>query len=276
MVVKLMKKIYLFFVRNKRDILRRKITTSCTLEWWSEQPNVGDGLAPVIFDWMLARKNINRDNFKGHILTVGSLVGMGAADSVVWGTGLMNSVNFMRLVKDRFFIKYDIRAVRGPLTRDAFLSAGYSCPEIYGDPAILLPFIYKPKTTEKKYQISIINHHLNQGKSYPDVHEIDVNTYDYKNFINEILSSEKIISSSLHGIIIAETYGVPAIFLNEGESVFKQSMKYLDWYFSTNRYNVRMASSLEEALMMDPMEIPELSKMQEALLDSFPYDIFKN
>ena len=47
-------------------------------------------------------------------------------------------------------------------------------------------------------------------------HYIDVKTSDYRKFITEICQSKLIISSSLHGIILAESYGIPAIFLNEG------------------------------------------------------------
>ena len=77
----------------------------------------------------------------------------------------------------------------------------------------------------------------------------------------------------MHGIILAETYGIPAIFLNQGIS--DQSMKFLDWYYSTGRTNIKMASSVSEALKMKPMELPDLSKMQEELIRVFPYDLWE-
>ncbi|MBE6782684.1 MAG: polysaccharide pyruvyl transferase family protein [Ruminococcaceae bacterium] len=65
-------------------------------------------------------------------------------------------------------------------------------------------------------------------------------------FVEEIKSSEKVISSSLHGIILAETYGVPAVFLNTGGYVDNALIKYYDWYYSTNRWNVKMARTIED------------------------------
>ena len=84
----------------------------------------------------------------------------------------------------------------------------------------------------------------------------------------------KVVSSSLHGIILAEAYGIPAVFLSEGRS--EEILKYYDWYFSTGRSNVRMANTLVEALDMEPMEVPDLSKMQESIMEAFPYDLWEN
>ncbi len=74
--------------------------------------------------------------------------------------------------------------------------------------------------------------------------------------------------------IIAEAYGIPAILLCEdldNEDLFK----YYDYYFSTNRYNVKVARTIEEAVTMEPMELPNnLEKLKEGLIDSFPYDLW--
>jgi len=75
--------------------------------------------------------------------------------------------------------------------------------------------------------------------------------------------SKTIISSSLHGIILAEVYGIPAIFLNTHEYVDKDLIKYYDLCFSTERYSLKMAQTLEEAMAMSPMPLPNLSLMSE-------------
>ena len=66
---------------------------------------------------------------------------------------------------------------------------------------------------------------------------------------------------------------MPAVFLAKGRE--DEMLKYYDWYYSTGRYNVKMAFSIEEAIDMEPMELPNLKGMQERLLKVFPYDLWE-
>ena len=50
--------------------------------------------------------------------------------------------------------------------------------------------------------------------------------------------------------------------------------KYLDYYYSTGRKDIKVASSYEEAMQMEPLPLPDLSKLQQGLLDTFPYDLW--
>ena len=74
---------------------------------------------------------------------------------------------------------------------------------------------------------------------------------------------------------MAETYGVPAVFVSENGKMYSEIIKYYDWYFATNRTTVVMATTVEEALNVTPMPLPDLSHMQNDLLNSFPYDLWK-
>lgn len=258
--------------------------------------NVGDTLGPVIVDWILKQKNIDAQRSIGqtrHLLTVGSVVSFGRFDATVWGSGILNENAYGQIVRKSklYRRKLDIRAVRGPLTREALLKAGYFCPEIYGDPAVLLPFIYSSNCQEKKYRVSVILHHessiLNEQqkdekKHYIRIenktivkngmHIIDPVTNDYRQFINEITASNFVISSSLHGLIIAESYGIPAVFLNLG--VEHQNTKFMDWYKSTKR-DCTFSRSIEEALQAQQPPLPDLEKIREQLIDCFPYDLWQ-
>ncbi|MGN0601571.1 MAG: polysaccharide pyruvyl transferase family protein [Oscillospiraceae bacterium] len=246
-----------------------------SLEWWNVRKNLGDYLAYVVYNWMLDKKNINPDKQVKktvHILTIGSVIGIGSFDAVIWGSGL-HTLGSIHAISQRYkFVKYDIRALRGPITAAVMKEFGYSVENVsLGDPAVILPFIYPKEKSEKIYPYSIINHFT--AKTKGDGHYINIETYDYEFFIDEICKSSLIVSSSLHGIILAESYGVPAIFLNDGRN--KELIKYYDWYFSTGRMNVKIANSVEEALKMEPMPLPDLKLMRKELIATFPYDLFE-
>lgn len=251
---------------------------------WVDNHNLGDELAPVIYNWMLNRRQLSTDtNVKKttHLMTVGSMIGSWNYDAVVWGSGIHMFSNIRKLSNLSRVQKFDIRAVRGPVTRNALLSCGHDCPEIYGDPGVLMPLIYTPDKLEKTYPVSVVLHYhasnewiSKQPYNDKELHYLNIGTDDYKKYIDEMLQSEMVISSSLHGIILAEAYGIPAIFLNTGGYVDEALMKYYDWYFSTGRYTVKVAMTLDEALQMSPMPLPDLSDMQERLIKAFPYDLW--
>jgi pyruvyltransferase len=252
---------------------------------YSKTVNVGDSLSPLIVEWMLNKHNISLDtpiNKTKHLMAVGSIVSRGRFDATLWGSGILKEEVKEELKKRSIYKKLDVRAVRGPITRDALLNAGYNCPEIYGDPAIIMPEIYCPKL-DKKYDCSLILHHrteikdsTNEGEyeiSVPkDMNIISPSTTDYKEFINKILESDLIISSSLHGIILAESYGVPAVFLNFG--VADQEIKFTDWYGSTGR-ELTYCRTIDEALKAGKPALPDLEKMRLQLMNAFPYDLWE-
>lgn len=248
------------------------------LEYWNGAPNIGDQLAPVIFRYVMKAKELN-PNVKvqkiRHLLTIGSLLDGNHADAVVWGSGILGIEGIRRLADRKKYMKYDIRAVRGPISREILESMGYICPQIYGDPGILMPLIYDPKIkSDKKYRVSVIySYSTPEKEKTKEYHTIDIRTSDYEKVIDEIIASEQIISESLHGIILAETYGIPAILLRK-KGVDAFPLKYYDWYYSTKRYTVKTAATIEEAMGAEPMPLPELSGMRQQLLDCFPMDIF--
>ncbi|CVI73631.1 Polysaccharide pyruvyl transferase [Clostridiales bacterium CHKCI001] len=204
-----------------------------------------------------------------HLYAIGSIIGFGCQDAVIWGSGILNDY---RLYRDRIRkSSLDIRCVRGPKTRMLLRSYGVKCPEVYGDPAILLPEIYMPKNDKKLYDISVITHFSKNNLEYKGIHRINILTTDYKSVVDEIVASKLVISSSLHGIILSEIYGVPCVLLSENNM---NLFKYEDYYYSTERYNIPKAGNIEEALNLKPLNIPDFTNIRENLRNSFPYDLF--
>lgn len=179
-----------------------------------------------------------RENY----LCVGSIITWMTTDSsIIWGSGVVYP-------DDKIPAKpIKVLAVRGPLTRQYLLDNGVECPEIYGDPALLLPRIYKPHTIEKKYKFGIIPHfrdkknelisHLTQEDLSKELLVIDVqNVKDWRFFIDQILKCEYIISSSLHGIIVADAYKVPNIWA-EFKNGERKRFAFEDYLLSVSRNN---------------------------------------
>ncbi|SFO06921.1 Polysaccharide pyruvyl transferase [Pseudobutyrivibrio sp. UC1225] len=246
------------------------------LRYYDGVVNIGDQLATVVNDWMVKQYKLEDNNESTvNLLTIGSILAADffRDDAVVWGTGIHYIEDSARLAVNYERRKLDIRAVRGPITRRALAYAGYSCPRVYGDPAILMPYIYKPKIFPTKNKISVIYQWKDRLNEVPSgVTKIDVETNNYQKVIDEIVSSSMVVSASLHGIILAESYGVPAVWLIEKET--DEVIKYFDWYYSTKRFKVKVASSIEEAINMEPMPLPNLDEMRAELYESYPKDIY--
>lgn len=271
---------YILFDRNKTTINGEKyMSNDINIEFcYSKRKNFGDTLTPIIFDYIKNKFNLNRARIPSrgkHILMCGSIIGFGNFDAVVWGSGLLNEGYYKR-ISEKKYIKYDIRALRGPLTRELLSKRYKSIPKIYGDPAILLPLIYNNEYQDKKYEISIVNHYADGFQKHHGFHNIDIFCGDAKRIIQEICESKIIISSALHGIIVAEAYGVPAVWL---KSPNLDEFKYLDWFLSTNRKesDIYSISSLEEFDRMKVLFPPtnKIKKMQHDLLNTFPKELWK-
>lgn len=239
-----------------------------------KKPNVGDLLSKVTFDYLLKYKEIKsrRSKRTARITFIGSVIQFLTADAVIYGSGFLFEYVAQPFAKKR--LKLDVRAVRGPLTRQQLIEVGYAAPEVYGDPAILLPLFYLPQIAKEKKDVVVIPHWKTvekyTGKRYTVLSPL---TDDWQNFIDEIASAKLVISSSLHGLILAEAYGIPAILLNEVEK--GNLFKYQDYYFSTGRTEFPSANTVEEGLAMPVPKVPDLEHLKRGLLDAFPSDIFK-
>lgn len=161
-------------------------------------------------------------------ICIGSVLHYADSNTIVWGAGLLSGQEVLPRKPKK------ICAVRGPKTRGRLLSLGLECPEIYGDPVLLLPRYYYPKI-RKKYRSGLVLHWADRyypGASVPDCIRIysELPFYDY---INKILTCEEIVSSSLHGIIVAEAYGIPAKrFGNQPD------FKFDDYYSSKDKIDL--------------------------------------
>jgi pyruvyltransferase len=210
--------------------------------FWCVSPNVGDALSP----WLAARISGRRPVYVdpsvglGKFMVGGSMLNHATKDCVVWGSGLAS-------MNDQVDAAAEIKAVRGPLSRIRALMCGATVPEVYGDPALVLPRFYTP-TGEKTHELGIVAHFKQQhftlstleGHVHETIRVIDV-LAPVEEVIEAICSCRFIAASALHGLIIAGAYGIPATWIDLETPIGGDGMKFYDYALSVGVGDLKMS-----------------------------------
>ncbi len=163
-----------------------------------------------------------------NLLGIGSILSRSNRSSVVWGSGFMDS--------DESFNGGKVLAVRGRLSNEKLLNEGHRGCSVYGDPALLLP-LFVPPVLDKKYDVALIPHWSEYDyfqKTYGDTCKvINVQTTNVEGFVNELTACHYILSSSLHGIILAHAYKIPALWISHGY-IGTDGFKFHDYFSSVD------------------------------------------
>lgn len=167
--------------------------------------------------------------FQNNLHAVGSILSWGNGCSTIWGSGFMNE-------SDGFKGESKVLAVRGKYTSEKLQKMGFQGCNVYGDPALLLPLLYEPKKI-KSCKLGIIPHMSEVDyfiNNYADSNKIiDLRTFDVERIIEEICSCEYILSTSLHGIIVAHAYGIPALWIKK-HYINTDGFKFKDYFSSVD------------------------------------------
>lgn len=200
--------------------------------WWMRTPlpgNLGDLLSPIIIKHLFNLVPVFCP--KRSFLGVGSIIHKSRKRTIVWGSGLIAD-NAVDHPSARYL------AVRGPLTRDSLLKRGRRVPEVYGDPAILMPLIYQPNVSIE-YELGLLPHciHLPRIRELPAgiklINVVAGSVNDVFARIDDIARCEIIASSSLHGLILALAYGRKVIWLRDGGAQLAgDTFKFEDFFAS--------------------------------------------
>lgn len=208
--------------------------------------NIGDALSPVMVA-LLSGCDVQRIPTKSQSLRMACVgtIGHGFTGGEVhfWGTGasLWSNPSAPRSDWTPFEVTPDSRfivsATRGPVS-ERILTGTEGSVGVYGDPVWLLPRFYRP-TIAKKWKLGVIVHLSELADRATEAHvrpeltryQVPDALRDEVHLINtvgpirvgaigdkldEILACERIVSTSLHGLVFAESYGVPCLHLAQG------------------------------------------------------------
>lgn len=255
--------------------------------WWDKRTNFGDAIGPWIVARTTGKVPVNtRGTGLGQpsLMSVGSILGqIEREDTQVWGTGLIEPLQGSRLTKLKSMNQPEVFAVRGKLTREELVSkAGWTVPEVYGDPGLLLPrFIDRSAGIASEGRVAVVPHYAHVDSFQPSagehVHFVDVEQ-GLERVVREIAAAEAVVSTSLHGLIIAQAYEVPWVWLRITDSpLMGDDFKFEDFFSTLSRAEVTVVEcSAHEVAELDLAEIgtratlPALECDLDALADALP------
>lgn len=201
--------------------------------WWRGEgfTNFGDEIGHLILE-KLGYEIEWAPVTEADIVTTGTVLNVAnfhcKQDLAVWGSGLGNPADISR---------FRILALRGQLT-----AQGMDVP--LGDPALLVPRFWPPYP--KRYKIGLVRHYVDQTEYPFEAEEIDP-TLPVDEVLKKISQCDFIVSSSLHGCIVAKAYGIPYMRLFHPD-VIAGDFKFTDFLTSLDRPLSQIQDGLLQAL----------------------------
>lgn len=222
--------------------------------WGIEANNFGDVLNRNILDHFGIEYEHTIDHTKANLFAIGSVARLaGRSDSVIMGSGVIRK-------NEKLNPYADWRFVRGPLTANQLKDNGGKSVSLFCDLAMFLPELVEK--SESIYDVGIVPHYQHYHKMkklYPEYKIINVNNTDPLSVAAEITSCKKIISSSLHGIICAHAYGIPAAHARFGK-LHGDGAKFVDYYAGIK--TEYQQSSVESPIYSDAAIFPNFDEVR--------------
>jgi hypothetical protein len=205
------------------------------VQWWDKPRggNLGDQLSPLIVERVLG-VGTRLVDAGPRLLAIGSVLGLADRQTVVWGSGFVSGGDAPTGRRPPVVL-----AVRGPRTARRLVELGSPSPEVLGDPGLLAPLLLEPSAASDrpdttghggittsvrptKDRVGLILHidHLTSAEELGQLPDVDV-VIDFRvrgaEQITEVLrtirSCSRIISSGLHGLVLAHAFGIPAAWV---------------------------------------------------------------
>ena len=199
----------------------------------------------------------------------------------VWGAGFWRSDNPNGLYRNRLIV----RALRGEKTKEKLsgLTGQRYEDAVLADGGLLIDLLL-PRKREKKYKIGVVPHFLQKGEklflqaeSDPDCHLIDIQNAPER-VAEEIAACEAILSSSLHGLIFADSLHIPSLRMMGENALRDGNYKFEDYYSAYGLADrpwkrCDRLPNFNEIVDSCQMDWALVEEKKEALLACFPREL---
>lgn len=239
-------------IRFSVDMLQKfQNPHSIPVVYFSGTPNVGDLLNGYLIPKMTGKDIVKvTSSMTPHMRAIGSVIGSASQFSYVWGSGSIDGRQPNRKIR-----KECIYALRGTKTQkmlSSFLEADLTHLPL-GDPAVLTPDFYMP-LVEKVGHVGIIPHFSDEAIITDHLASAGINNVriisvrqNPEEFITELCGCDYVFSSSLHGLVLADSYEVPNKWISVSNLLLGGAYKFQDYYSTTDTPD----ESYEEVLNPD-------------------------
>ena len=268
------------------------------LYWYTSEYNFGDVLNTLIFKdfWHLNFTHCKAS--RCDCVAIGSILALLLTNKFtigrrlrkifkkpvkVWGSGFSREdpTGCAKMMR-----RLDVYAVRGKTTLKRLQKyTGKSLSSVVlGDPGLLASKLYDYKNLPKKYELGIIPHYVDQDS--PFLQNINVEnsividvTQPVEQTLKQIAQCKHIISSAMHGLIVADSFGIPNIRMVLSDKIMGGDYKFIDYY---SAFDMEMPTPVimtpetrinSTEFIKQQYKVP-YAKVQEicdALIASFPY-----
>ncbi len=199
------------------------------LRWHVGQPNFGDDYNPFLFENILDFPVRFEVSSAPHLLCAGSILERSTSSSIICGSGFIfpdsQIPDFHKVISVRGEYSASRLGVGSALIGDPFVIMSLYCSEI------------KPEKTRDITYIPHVNFFVRRGRSNLKVPEhvcvLDLGA-EFDHVLETIASSKLIVSESLHGLVLADAFGVPNIWIAPSSDMLGGEYKFRDYYSSTS------------------------------------------
>ena len=254
---------------------------SISLQYFTGVNNVGDRLNPYLIRELFGlpvHLEVRPD--RRRLIAIGSFIEAANELSDVWGTGAIGATSTIPSLRSEM-----IHALRGKHTHKRLRENGLVLADMpLGEPGFLVSLLRDYFDHRKQYRIGIAAHYVDRlhpwvQKLLADPGVVDLNVHrPVEEFLARLAECETVVSSSLHGLVLAEAFGIPNVWVQLSDKVVGDGFKFRDWFSLADHPQTEPISPVDgnlDELVRDLSQRATLHDFRidpEELVRAFPKD----